>query len=206
VVKVGGSLLRHPSKLKELCLRLGEAMEEAHLLTVPGGGRFADVVREVDVQLGLSPRAAHLMALKAMDVYGLLLADLIPRARVIEELAEAKQGSAIILPYYEASRDPEVPVGWEATGDAVAVRFAERLEVDRVIFIKDVDGLLDCEGRLVEEVKASDVKGWSCLDPVAPRIMERAGIQGLVVNGLHSERLLEALRGRRPLGTLIKPS
>ena len=180
-------------------------MRELHVVVVPGGGVFADAVRRVDAQLGLTSWASHLMALMSMNVYGLLLADLTPGARVVEELGEAQRSSAIILPYREASVDPELPVGWETTGDAVAARFAERLKAELLVLVKDVDGLLDSHGGLIEEVSADQLKGWSCLDPVAPRIIKRAGVPCFVVNGLFKERLLEALRGGRPLGTLIKP-
>lgn len=198
-------MLRHPAKLRQLCLRLGELMEEGRLLVVPGGGRFADVVREVDAELSLRPEASHLMALMCMNVYGLLLASLIPGARTIERLSEAKDGSAVILPYREARRDPGLIVSWEVTGDAVAARLAERLRAERLILVKDVDGLFSSDGRLVEEIRASELKGWSCIDPVAPAIISRAKIPCFVVNGLFEERLVEALRGGRPVGTLIRP-
>lgn len=198
-------MMTHPRELRRLCLELEGVMEERRLLIVPGGGLFADAVRNIDAQLSLTPRASHLMALTSMNAYGLLLADLAPRARLIERLDEAEVGSAIILPYHEASQDPELPMGWETTGDAVAARFAERLGVKLLILLKDVDGLLDGRGRLIEEVEASRVEGWSCLDPVAPRIIERAGITCLVLNGLVEGRLTEALRGGRPTMTLIKP-
>ncbi|RLF08563.1 MAG: hypothetical protein DRJ69_06190 [Thermoprotei archaeon] len=145
------------------------------------------------------------MALMSMNVYGLLLADLTPGARVVEELGEAQRSSAIILPYREASRDPGLPVGWETTGDAVATRFAERLKARLLVLVKDVDGVLNPQGRLVEEVEASRLEGVGCIDPVAPRIIREAGLRCFIVNGLVEGRLREALKGGRPLGTLIKP-
>ncbi|MCX8204728.1 MAG: hypothetical protein N3H31_03665 [Candidatus Nezhaarchaeota archaeon] len=205
VVKIGGSLLRHPDELKALCLELGGLMSKKHLLIVPGGGEFADIVRRIDVELNLKPEVSHLMALMSMNVYGLLLASLIPGARAIEELGEAEEGSAVILPYREASRDPGLLVGWDVTGDAIAARLAERLRAKLLVLVKEVDGLLDSSGRLIEEVEASKLRGWSCVDPVAPVIIKRAKIPCLVVNGLFRERLVNALYGNRPLGTLIKP-
>lgn len=205
VVKVGGSLLKHPNKLRELCIELGRVMEELHLLVVPGGGRFADVVREVDAELGLEPETSHLMALMSMNVYGLLLASLIPQARVVEEISEAEEGSAVMLPYEEARKDPGLLVSWDVTGDAVAARLAERLRARLLVLVKDVDGLLDGRGNLIEEVGAGELRGWSCVDPVAPTIVKRAKIPCFVVNGLFKDRVVEALRGGRPPGTLIRP-
>ncbi|MEM4700233.1 MAG: hypothetical protein QXT74_04705 [Candidatus Nezhaarchaeales archaeon] len=205
VVKIGGSLLRHPAKLRELCLELGGLMERLHLIVVPGGGRFADAVREVDAEVGLEPETSHLMALMSMNVYGLLLASLIPQARVIEEVGEAEGGSAVILPYKEARVDPSLLVSWEVTGDAVAARLAERLRAGLLVLVKAVDGLMDSRGRLIEEVSADEMRGWSCVDPVTPRIIKRAKIPCFVVNGLFKDRVVKALCGGRPLGTLIRP-
>ena len=52
---------------------------------MPGGGPFADAVREFDRAMGLSSDAAHWMAILAMDQYAHVLAERIPGATLIEE-------------------------------------------------------------------------------------------------------------------------
>lgn len=206
VVKVGGSLLEHLDALRRLCRELGRVMGRWRVLVVPGGGVFADAVRRVDSRLKLSSLTSHLMALMAMDQYGLLLADLIPNARVVRRLEELEGGSAIILPYLEASRDPELPPSWSVTSDAVAARMAERLGVERLVLVKDVEGVF-VDGRLIEEVEASRLAelGGACIDSYTPRILVRAGITCYVVSGLREGSLTRLMEGLPVKGTRVLP-
>ena len=43
------------------------------MVIVPGGGPFADTVRQLDARWGLTDHAAHRMAVRAMEQYGDLL-------------------------------------------------------------------------------------------------------------------------------------
>ena len=62
----------------------GAAAPGARIVLVPGGGPFADAVRDADRTLGLGSDTAHWMAILAMDQYAHLLRARIPRAIVIE--------------------------------------------------------------------------------------------------------------------------
>jgi len=113
VVKVGGRL-GHDEGLRGLCLRLGELGRRHRLLVVPGGGLFADAVRDCDTRFRLGADAAHWMAILAMDQYGLLLGELIPGARLTRSLdvvAEAWGDAAVAEPPGDAAVA-------EAPGDA----------------------------------------------------------------------------------------
>ncbi len=46
VIKVGGSLAEDSVSLIALCKELGTLAKSYRMLVVPGGGKFADVVRE----------------------------------------------------------------------------------------------------------------------------------------------------------------
>src|ERR1700738_2303502 len=50
-----------------------------HVVLVPGGGPFADTVRVAQPKMGFDDRAAHHMALLAMEQYGRALTSLEPR-------------------------------------------------------------------------------------------------------------------------------
>ena len=82
VVKVGGGIAREAGEdaLRALCDAIGAAGRGHRLLVVPGGGEFADAVRESDRRYGLSDRAAHRMAILAMEQFAWLLSELIPGA------------------------------------------------------------------------------------------------------------------------------
>ena len=45
VIKVGGSLLREPNKLRNFCKSLPELKRLINFLVVPGGGLVADIIR-----------------------------------------------------------------------------------------------------------------------------------------------------------------
>ncbi len=70
VLKIGGSLFDSARELLKWV-----ADEERDVLVVPGGGAFADKVRDVYGTTTLSDDAAHWMALLAMDQYGYYLSD-----------------------------------------------------------------------------------------------------------------------------------
>ena len=74
VVKLGGGVLAHAAHFDAALAAIGAAARDCRLLVVPGGGPFADAVREVDRRVGLSDDAAHWMAVLAMDQYAHLVA------------------------------------------------------------------------------------------------------------------------------------
>src|ERR1700716_3816491 len=88
VVKLGGGVLAHVEHLDAVLATIGIAATSRHLLIVPGGGPFADAVRDVDRRLGLSDAAAHWMAVLAMDQYAHLITARLEGAMVVAEPRE----------------------------------------------------------------------------------------------------------------------
>ena len=82
VIKVGGGVLARADTFDAVMAEISLASREAALL-VPGGGPFADTVRDVDRQVGLSDDAAHWMAILAMDQYAHLIASRLPNGEVV---------------------------------------------------------------------------------------------------------------------------
>ena len=85
VVKVGGGLLASPGALGHVCDTLSRVARRRAVVVVPGGGPFADAVREFERRFGLSADAGHWMALLAMDQYAQVLAERIPDAELVED-------------------------------------------------------------------------------------------------------------------------
>src|SRR5688572_9957408 len=83
VVKIGGSLLGDIEQLDTALSAITRAAQSKRLLIVPGGGAFADVVRDVDRRIGIPDDAAHWMAILAMDQYAHLLAARLPAGAVV---------------------------------------------------------------------------------------------------------------------------
>src|SRR5687767_10474251 len=84
VVKLGGALLAHAEHY-QAALAAISAAAGTRLLVVPGGGPFADAVRQVDRRLRLSDDAAHWMAVLAMDQHAHLIAARLTGAVIVVE-------------------------------------------------------------------------------------------------------------------------
>lgn len=214
IVKLGGSLLRYPSKLTELCILLSSTRSRSFTV-VPGGGLFADSVRYVDRLFNLPSSVSHWMAIRSMDIYGLLLSYLIPNGRIASNMGEAyKLWMDSYTPILEVSGLEEVrslPEGWDVTSDSIALKIAQEWLVDELILVKDVDGLYTAdprsnpEAKLIPVVKASELEGLgeTCLDRFFPRLLKLKPIRCLIVNGLNPANIVYALEGKNVRGTLI---
>jgi 5-(aminomethyl)-3-furanmethanol phosphate kinase len=141
VVKVGGSLLANVSRLDTVLDVLARLSGKRRLVIVPGGGPFADAVRDVDHRIELPHTAAHWMAVLAMDQYGhLLVARLrggVLVSRPSEITAALQRGR---LPVVAPSRwlreaDP-LPHSWDVTSDSVAAWIAGALGAARLVLVK----------------------------------------------------------------------
>ena len=139
IIKLGGSLLGSAELMHwlELCARYGNGQ----LVIVPGGGMFADAVREAQKRSGCSDEVAHQLAVMAMDQYGELLAGLNPAlvtARSELEIAERGwQHRAIIwLPSAMVIADDSIPASWQVTSDSLAAWLAQKLNAEQLLLVK----------------------------------------------------------------------
>ena len=141
VIKLGGSLLAHPAQLDAVLGIVRDAATDSRLLIVPGGGPFADAVRQVDRDLGLSDDAAHWMAVLAMDQYAHLIISRLTGSALVEDVGEI--GFAIAaarVPVLAPSRwvrdaDP-LPHTWGITSDSIAAWIAGAVGAERLVVIK----------------------------------------------------------------------
>ena len=156
VVKIGGGLLRDPGLegLRRACAEVIEIAGRRPVLVVPGGGPFADAVRAVDAQVGLSDEVAHALALRAMDQLGVLLTEMLPGAELVGELV-APGGLAIALAAACFAERPDVPASWAVTSDSLAVLAAGLIGAREAILLKPVAGV---------------VARWPSADPPLPAL------------------------------------
>jgi 5-(aminomethyl)-3-furanmethanol phosphate kinase len=148
VVKLGGSYAF--SALLRAWLR---ALEGARgVVLVPGGGPFADVVREAQPRMGFNDVAAHRMALLAMAQFAEAIATLgrgfvvVEQRTTIEGALEA--GNVPVFCPWPMLRDAaEVPCSWDVTSDSLAVWLATVIDARAVVLIKHVNAAAGGEAR-----------------------------------------------------------
>ena len=89
VLKIGGSL-QNAGNLPDFLTMLAEHAA-GRVVIVPGGGVFADHVRELQAETNLDDVTAHGMALRAMEQFGTMLiayASELQPARSLDEVAQ----------------------------------------------------------------------------------------------------------------------
>jgi len=139
VVKIGGSLGRDP--LLPDWLRELAALGGGRVVVVPGGGGFADEVRDYQAQWGFDDLVAHNMAVLAMVQYGLMLQGLCPALTVAadENAIHAvlrNGGVAVWAPYGLLRKERDALANWDATSDSIAAWLASRLGAQRLVLVK----------------------------------------------------------------------
>jgi aspartokinase-like uncharacterized kinase len=147
VIKAGGALMRDPEAFGIAAAGLGQLRRDAHVVLVPGGGLFADAVRDADRMLGLGSDAAHWMAVMAMDQYARLLGSRIPRGIVIRNPARLAAAHAagrvpVLAPYRWLRRADPVSHSWDATSDSIAAWIAITLGAAHLVLLKPAAGEL----------------------------------------------------------------
>ena len=217
VIKIGGSLAEDPERLRALCAKLSEFAKKYAIVVVPGGGRFADVVRDFDKRFTLSSEISHRMAVLGMNQFGLLLSQIIPNSCATYLLNDAKQLSEIgVVPVFLPSRlmfkeDP-LENSWNVTSDSISVYVASRLHVAKVLLVTDVDGIFTedprkhADAKLIGRLSAVEtlkLKQRTSVDRYLPKLLLESPIDCYVVNGKHPERIAAILAGQQATCTLI---
>ena len=187
IVKLGGSLAPRIAEIIPV-------LKAAHrpLLIVPGGGRFADAVRQSEVDAD----AAHWMACAAMDQYGWTLAA--QGIGTTTKIARPKD-TCVLLPYCALRHYDPLPHSWDVTSDTIAAWIAGRIGGD-LLMLKSVDGI-ETAGTLltrIEKPLKTDV-----VDPCfLPYVLEHR-IRTFILNGTDTARIGRWLRGEQVPGTGI---
>jgi aspartokinase-like uncharacterized kinase len=218
--QVGGALARDRGgrALRALCAVIGDAAARHPLLVVPGGGRFADAVREEDARHGLAAATHHRMAILAMDQFGLMLADLVPGAGACENLdaaaALARDGrAAVLLPAALVLAASDLPASWDVTSDSIAAWVAGRARARRVVLLKSVPGLYagppagePIAGLTASRLAALQREGHaSGVDAHFAVALAAAGVEAWVIGGRDPSRLVELLDTGATTGTRLTP-
>src|ERR1044072_4309078 len=104
VVKFGGGLLSRAGAFDLVTEALTAFTRGRRVLILPGGGPFADAVRQMFKRIKIGEDAAHWMAVLGMDQYAHALAARLPGAALVDDepgISEALQSGRlpVLAPY-----------------------------------------------------------------------------------------------------------
>lgn len=140
VVKLGGSLMGS-SELSSWLDAIETKSRQSNIIIVPGGGRFADTIRDFQKTYQFADNAAHKMAIMAMCQYGYLLNDLNNNLKIINDhkqitdCLDSKQ-PLLWLPIQLIEDDSELDSGWDVTSDSIALWLASKINANQLILVK----------------------------------------------------------------------
>ena len=174
VVKLGGSLAFAP----QLRCWLGAIANAGDVVVVPGGGPFADAVRDAQPRLGFDDAAAHRMALLAMEQYAHALAGLDPRFAPTASPAAIDRTLAagqvpLWLPSAMVMEAADIPCSWDVTSDSLAAWLAGRLGAARLVLVKSVG--------VSGPTSAEELADRGIVDPLFPKFLQESGAEAVVL-------------------------
>ncbi len=154
VIKFGGSLAKTETLTTWLGFLRRCSSDNVSIMIVPGGGIFADAIRESQKIWDFSDKAGHQMAVCAMEQYAHMLADLAGGLPVASTLMECRTSLAtnpvtVWLPSVMVNHENDLPTDWNLTSDSLAVWLANQLQVEQIALIKSV-GPSAIEHRAIE--------------------------------------------------------
>ena len=179
VVKLGGSFA-FSEQLRNWIEALAACAGQ--VVIVPGGGPFADAVRLAQTRMGFDDRAAHRMALLAMEQYGRALASFNSVLSPADSVSAIRQHlDADRVPVWMPSpmvlRADDIAPSWDVTSDSLAAWLAARIGADRVFLVKH-----------------------------AKNISARAALKDLIAAGIVDEAFAPFLKGSGAAAFILGPS
>ncbi|PVV20561.1 MAG: hypothetical protein B6D78_10055 [gamma proteobacterium symbiont of Ctena orbiculata] len=197
IVKLGGSLFTSDHLTKWLALL---AQTQA-LVIVPGGGPFADQVRQAQQQLQFDESTAHRMALLAMEQFGRMLCGLQPgltaTANSLQMEDALKRGETPVwMPTAMTMAAADVEHSWDLTSDSLAVWLCNQLGAQNLILVKSLS--LDCENLSLDELTARNI-----VDNRFGSYLRSSAIQALVMADSEHTHFTQVYAGNSALATRI---
>lgn len=139
VVKLGGSLAN--SEELPHWLNVIATAGAGKVVVVPGGGPWADEVREAQKREGFNDCVAHRRALLAMERYGRVLATMHSSFVTVDSITTIrdvlkKNQVPVWMPYEMVVADPSIPENWDVASDSLAAWLAGKLNALALLLVK----------------------------------------------------------------------
>lgn len=208
IFKIGGSILENPESLKNTISQLSRLVQERlikQVIIIPGGGLYANFIRELDKKLGIGSTMAHWMAIYAMDYNGNIIGQQYPSIKLIENfevLMKNEDDICLFLPFKHLKLLDPLPHSWDITSDAISLYVTNELQLKQTFLIKDVDGIIDQNNKVLKSLTSSNysklkksgklariesngnqIKHSKPLDNYCIKIIEKYRISCVLLNG-----------------------
>ena len=191
VVKLGGSVVRSgelPAWLEAI------APASRRIVIVPGGGALADEVRACQSQLGFGDKAAHRMALLAMDQLAWAVAGLRQGLAVGATEAELRavldRGQvAVWAPFALVAERSDIEASWRITSDSLALWLARRLGAMRCYLVKSI-------ARQGDGMSARQLARDGVVDAAFPEMLRDVGMPAFLLGRGDQHAFAACLAGR----------
>lgn len=200
IVKLGGShaFAKHLGPWLDALLRV-----PGHVVIVPGGGPFADAVRAAQPRIGFDDRAAHRMALLAMEQFGCALTGSRASLTLAESAAAIRAAlRAGAVPVWAPTRmvlaAKEVPASWDVTSDSLAAWLAGALGAKLLLLVKSSEAPQ-------APVRAPDLAAGGVVDPLFPRFLAASGARAYLAGPSDHAGFAAAVRSEEMVGVRIEP-
>ena len=189
VVKLGGSLANSDELPRWLDVIATQGA--GRVVLVPGGGPWADGVRQAQKREGFDDALAHRKALRAMESFGRTLCATrsglteTGNAQAIRKALENGK-VAVWMPNDMVLADASIPQTWDVTSDSLAAWLAGKLGADLLVLVKSVS-VADPQMSVVEMT----ARGW--VDAGFEAFWARGPIQHRVLGPGDHQRLARML-------------
>jgi aspartokinase-like uncharacterized kinase len=153
--------------------------------------------------MGFDDRAAHHMALLAMEQYALALASLQPRFTLAASIAAIRRASRegrvpVWSPVAMVLRARDIPPSWDITSDSLAAWLAGRIGAEQLLLVKHGAAPADA-------VDAAALAARGVVDPAFPRFLAASGVAAALVAADDHAAAGDAIRGTTRLAGRIEP-
>ncbi|NQY27398.1 MAG: delta 1-pyrroline-5-carboxylate synthetase [Piscirickettsiaceae bacterium] len=149
VVKLGGSLYG-TDELSQWLDELSEHAKHQAIIIVPGGGPFAEQVRQAQQVHTIDDSHAHHMAILAMAQFGLIISALCTNCQKTSSPTRHQEGLTVWLPDSLLLSESELSHSWDITSDSLALWLADKLNAAQLVLVKQSDETSTSINKLTE--------------------------------------------------------
>src|SRR2546427_12226597 len=132
IAKIGGGLLGKAGAFGLVIEAVTALRRGRRLVVLPGGGPFADAVRQMFKRVRIGEDAAHWMAVLGMDQYAHALAGRLPDAALVDgdggiSAAVQARRLPVLAPYHWLPAADPLPPSSDVTSGTIAAWLARQL-------------------------------------------------------------------------------